>query len=225
MIFWKEWRRLQARFFILAGFYIITVLIIDLGPFSAGVDSFIFEVAPILMITWGVSLLLVPVILGMDAYVGERDEETEDFLFSKPLPLHRLLLAKVGIRLLLTLVIIGVSLAILLIRTERMVPSLYLGTRPYLVWYVISSLIVALLIVLMVTIAVSVRAPYQSTALIIGGSLGTAIAAFPVLNRTDMLQALQAPWGNFWILMIILIMTTCAACWGLGNKEVARSSR
>ncbi|MCK4772086.1 MAG: ABC transporter permease [Candidatus Latescibacteria bacterium] len=220
MIFWKEWRSLQGRFFTLGGFYIISALLIDIRFFGG---PFTFAFVPTWIISWGSGMLLVPAILGMDAYVGERDEGTEDFLFSKPIPVSRLILSKIGLRFLLTLIVTGATLSILLIRTSGMVSSLYLGTRPFIVFYITFTVILAQLVVLMITIVVSLRAPYQSTALIIGGTLGTAVAAFPVLNKAGMMQALQAPWGNFWIILILLILTAGIACWGLTRQEVGRS--
>ena len=220
MIFWKEWRRLRGRFLSLAAFYLITAALADLEVFGEAIPLDLFQVW---FLGWGAAMLLIPAILGMDAYVGERDEGTEDFLYSKPIGRMRLLLAKLGFRFLLTLLLTVAILAILLFRAQGALPSLYWGTRPYVTWYLTLSILVAQLVVLAVTMAVSVRAPYQSTALIIGGTLGIVLAAFPVTDELYLVNALQAPWGNFWILVVFLALTTLLAAWGTITLETGRS--
>lgn len=220
MIFWKEWRRLRARFLFLCGFYGLTVLLLDLRSF-VGLQW--FGSIPIALVGWATALLLVPAILGMDAYAGERDEGTEVFLFSKPVGTGRIVLAKVGLRVLMTAVIVGGTLAILLIRIGGAVPSLYLGTRPYVIWFLVLSIVAGELFVLMATITVSLRAPYQSTALIIGGALGAAVAAYPVVSSLVPIEALQASWGSFWLLVLLLALIGALAGYGFQHQEAGRS--
>lgn len=220
MIFWKEWRSLRLRFGVLAAFYGITALMI---PIDIMRDFIVFSEIYVYFISWGAALLFIPAIMGMDAYVGERDQETEDFLLSKPLSTARLLAAKIGLRLILTLILTGALFALTMIRVGSPENPLYLFTPPYLIWYVTLSIITSQLVVLMVTVAVSVRAPYQSTSLIIGGSLGAAIAAFPLLSSSWQLSMLQAPWGSFWLLVLLLLLTAALASTLLVRREVGRS--
>jgi ABC-type transport system involved in multi-copper enzyme maturation permease subunit len=220
VIFWKEWRRLRGRFFSLAGFYLITAAVADLDIFG---ESFDISALQLWVIGWGVAMLLIPAILGMDAWVGERDEETEDFLFSKPLTRTRLLLAKVGLRFLLTLILTSTVMVVLVIRAGSEVDSLYWWVRPYVTWYLVLSVLTAQLVLLMVTMAVSVRAPYQSTALILGGALGSVVVALPVIDRIELTGALQAPWGNYRLLLLFLVLTTVLTCYGMVHHEHGRS--
>jgi len=220
VIFWKEWRSLRLRFAVLAAFYGITALLLPISPIS---DFIVFGEIYIYLIGWGAGLLLIPAILGMDAYVGERDQETEDFLLSKPISATRLLAAKIGMRFAQTLILTGGVLALMLIRAGSPDNPLYLFTPPYVIWYVTLSILAAQLVVLMVTIAVSVRAPYQSTALIIGASLGTAVVGVPILGSAWQLEMLQAPWGSFWLLVLLLLMTAVLASTLLVRREVGRS--
>jgi ABC-type transport system involved in multi-copper enzyme maturation permease subunit len=220
MIWWKEWRELRTRFLTLAGFLLVTVLVVDVG--TPGLDA-VSDLA-ITIVGWAAAMTLVPAILGMDAYVGERDQGTEQFLLSKPLGRTRLLLVKVGFRTLLSGALTGMILVVLLLRIRAETGSLYLGMRPYPTLLIILSVYVALFVVLMTTIAVSVRAPYQSTALIIGGFLGALVAAAPVLLSIEPMTALQAPWGYFWLLMLLLLLTTFLACWGIAVHEPGRST-
>ena len=85
--------------------------------------------------------------------------------------------------------------------------GLYLGMKPYPVWYITAVVMVGHLIILVITAAVSVRAPYQSTALIIGGLLGVAVAGLPVFISSWQLLQLQAPWGHFYIMLVLLVLT------------------
>jgi len=221
MIFWKEWRELRGRFLALAAFYLITVLLVDIISSVGATAPIIF--APLIVVAWGAGLLLVPAVLGMDVYAGERDEGTEVFLFSKPLSPVRMIIAKIGTRMVLTLGLCGLVMLMVLLRTRAITGTLYFWVRPYVMIYIVLAVLVALLVVLMVTMAVSVRAPYQSTALILGGAFGTAVAAMPVVFSFAPISALQAPWGNLGLLLILLILTSFLACWGLANQEAGRS--
>lgn len=80
MIFWKEWRSLRLRFFVLAAFYAITA---QLLPIDILTDFIVFGQVYVYLISWGAAFLFIPAILGMDAYVGEKDQETEEFLLSR----------------------------------------------------------------------------------------------------------------------------------------------
>ena len=84
-------------------------------------------------------------------------------------------------------------------------------------------IVIAQLLVLTITIAVSVRAPFQSTALIVGGALGTVVASIPVMNTTWQLEMLQAPWGTFWLLVMLLLLTTALASILIVRRETGRS--
>jgi ABC-type transport system involved in multi-copper enzyme maturation permease subunit len=221
MIFWKEWRALRGRFLALGAFYAITALLL---PVDVLIDVDWIEVVPVTLLGWGALLILIPAILGMDAYVGERDQETEDFLLSKPMSKGRLIAAKYGSRALLTLLLTAGLLALLMVRIGGAVDTLYLSTRPYVVWYVILSVLAGQQVVLMLTMAVSVRAPFQSTALILGGSLGAAVAAAPVLTSSWQLTRLQAPWSSFRLLVVLLLLSGALACSVLLRREVGRSS-
>ncbi len=220
MIFWKEWMSLRLRFGVLAAFYAITAFLL---PMDIMTDFIVFGQIYPFLISWGAGLLFIPAVLGMDAYVGEKDQETEDFLLSKPMSPAKLLAAKIGLRFVLTLVLTGSLITITLIRVGSPDNPLYLFTRPYLIWYVTLSIITAQLVVLMVTIAVSARAPFQSTALIIGGSLGAVIAGIPVLMSSWQLWLLQAPWESFWLLVLLLILTAVLASSLMIKREVGRS--
>jgi ABC-type transport system involved in multi-copper enzyme maturation permease subunit len=221
MIWWKEWRSLRGRFLTLSGFFLITALLGRLETFGARFEA--LEALPVILVSWGAALLLVPAILGMDAFVGERDQGTEDFLFSKPIGQLRLLAAKVAFRLVLSFVLTAVVVVIVLGRVTDMAGTLHWGVRPYLALFLTLSVLVAQLIVLMVTIAVSVRAPYQSTALIIGGTMGTVVAAMPIMFSLRHFDSLQAPWGNFWLLVLLLALTGFFACWSFVKQEPGRS--
>jgi ABC-type transport system involved in multi-copper enzyme maturation permease subunit len=216
MIYWKEWCRLRRRFFALAAFYLITALF--LPPVSWGTDFLTWTIN--LLIGWGGGLLLVPAILGMDAWAGEKDEGTETFLFSKPIPAARLLLAKLGLRLLLTLLITSVVLGILILRLEVMGVELHLFTRPYTAASALATVVAAQLTLLAVTMLVSIRAPYQSTALIIGGCLGAAIAGAVVLPSFWRVRALQAIWPSFWMLVALSLVMLTATAWLLLTRDI-----
>ena len=205
MIFWKEWRVVKGRFLTLAAFYGITLLLLPIESIAIGE---MFEVIPISLLSAGIALILIPVTLGMDAYVVEKDEETEDFLLSMPISWMKLLLAKVGLRTLLSFLLIVTLFAIILVRLGSRTEGLYLSTPPYTIWYVTLTVLIGHLIIVMVTSAVSVRAPFQSTSLIVGGSLGAVIAAVPVLKSSWQLLYLQAPWGTFFILLLLLVLST-----------------
>ena len=216
MIYWKEWCRLRRRFIALAAFYLITALF--LPPVSWGTDFLTWTIN--LLIGWGGGLLLVPTILGMDAWAGEKDEGTETFLFSKPIPAARLLLAKLGLRLLLTLLITAAVLGILVVRMDMMGVSLYLFTRPYVTVSVLAAVAAAQITLLAVTMLVSIRAPYQSTALIIGGCLGAAICGAVVLPRLWRVSALQAIWPSVWLLVILSLVILAATAWLLVSRDI-----
>ena len=220
MIFWKEWRSLRLRFAVLVAFYGITALLLPIGSYR---EYIIFDILYSYLIMWGAGLLFIPAILGMDAYVGERDQETEDFLLSKPMSVTKFLAAKIGLRFALTLLLTGTIIAITLIRVSGPGAPLFLSTPPYLIWYVTLSIIVGQLVVLMVTVAISVRAPFQSTALIIGASLGAVVAGLPLLDSAWQLRMLQAPWGSFWLLMVLLVLTAALASTLLVTREAGRS--
>ncbi len=220
MIFWKEWRELRGRFLILAAFYLITVLILPIGAIVEGASLPYLAIA---LLGSGAILGLIPMVLGMDAYVGERDNDTEDFLFSKPMPVSRLLLAKIGLRAGLILLLSLTLIAIVLIRIGRGDEPLYLGTPPYQIWYAVLSILVGLLIILLITTAVSVRAPYQSTALIIGGSAGAVLAVAPVIFSAWELQYLQAPWSSFWLHCLMMLLSAIAAAVLIIRRETGRS--
>lgn len=221
MIFWKEWRALRGRFLALGAFYAITVLLLPIASF---LDIDWIEFIPIALLGWGATLILIPAILGMDAYVGERDQETEDFLLSKPIGKTGLIAAKYGIRALLTLLLTAGLMAVLTVRIAGAVDTLYLSTRPYVMWYVILSVLVGQQVVLMLTMAISVRAPFQSTALIVGGALGAVVAAAPVLTSSWQLTRLQAPWASFRVLVLLLLLSSALACSLLVRREVGRSA-
>lgn len=219
MIFWKEWRSLRARVSVIAAFFIITVLLL---PIHSHYDYTFYEIVNYL-ISWGAGLLLIPAIMGMDAYVGERDQETEEFLLSKPMSGSKLLAGKIGLRLVLTFLLTGILFALFLLRIGNVTEPLYLSTPPFIIWYLTLTILISQSLVLMVTIAVSVRAPYQSTALIVGGSLGIAVAGLIVSTSTWQLGYLQAPWHTFWILVILFLLTTGLASILLLNRQVGRS--
>jgi ABC-type transport system involved in multi-copper enzyme maturation permease subunit len=221
MIWWKEWRSLRGRFLTLSGFFLITAILGRIETFGARFDA--MDALPVILVSWGAALLLIPAILGMDAFVGERDQGTEEFLFSKPIGHLKMLAAKVAFRLALSFVLTTLVVAIVLVRFTDMAGTLYWGVRPYLALFLTLSVLVAQIIVLMVTIAVSVRAPYQSTALIIGGTMGTVIAAMPIMFSVRHLDRLQAPWGNFWLLVLLLLLTGFFACWSFVKREPGRS--
>lgn len=221
MIFWKEWRSLRLRFFVLAAFYAITA---QLLPMDILTDFIVFGQVYVYLISWGAAFLFIPAILGMDAYVGERDQETEDFLLSKPMSTWKLLSAKIGLRLILTAFLSIALMTITLIRVDAPENPLYLFTPPFVIWYVVGSIVAAQLLVLMITIAVSVRAPFQSTALIVGGALGTAVAGIPLMDTTWQLEMLQAPWGSFWIQILLLLLTTALASILFVRREAGRSA-
>ncbi len=221
MIFWKEWRSLRLRFFVLAAFYAITA---QLLPMDILTDFVVFGQVYVYLISWGAAFLFIPAILGMDAYVGERDQDTEDFLLSKPMSTWKFLSAKIGLRLVLTAFLSIALMTIALIRVDAPENPLYLFTPPFVIWYVVGSIVVAQLLVLMITIAVSVRAPFQSTALIVGGALGTAVAGIPLMDTTWQLEMLQAPWGTFWIQILLLLLTTALASILIVKREAGRSA-
>ena len=126
MIFWKEWRVVRGRFLTLAAFYGITLLLL---PFESIAIGEMFDVIPISLLSAGIALVLIPIILGMDAYVVEKDEETEDFLLSMPISWMKLLLAKVGLRTLLSFLLTVTLFAIILVRLGSRTEGLYLSPR------------------------------------------------------------------------------------------------
>lgn len=204
MIFWKEWRVVRGRFLTLAAFYGITLLLLPIESIAIGE---MFDVIPISLLSAGIALVLIPIILGMDAYVVEKDEETEDFLLSKPISWKRLLIAKVGLRAFLSFLLTALCFTAILFRIGSSTENLYLSTPPFTVWYVTLTVLVGHLIIIMVTSAVSVRVPYQSTSLIVGGSLGAVVAGVPVLASSWQLLYLQAPWGTFFLMLFLLVLT------------------
>lgn len=221
MIFWKEWRRLRGRFFSLAGFYLITVLLGDVEVYSS--SRYHFEGVASAAITWGAMMILIPAILGMDAWAGERDEGTEPFLFSKPMSLSRLWVAKIGLRLILTFLLTGLLILLLVLRTAADGFDFFWGVRPFISWYLLLSVGMAELLVLMTTVWVSLRAPYQSTALIIGAALGGVIASWPLVSSLRPIESLQVPWENFGLLALMFALVTFAAAWGYAHREPGRS--
>lgn len=70
MIFWKEWMSLRLRFGVLAAFYAITAFLL---PMDIMTDFIVFGQIYPFLISWGAGLLFIPAVLGMDAYVGEKD--------------------------------------------------------------------------------------------------------------------------------------------------------
>jgi ABC-type transport system involved in multi-copper enzyme maturation permease subunit len=220
MMLWKEWKALRGRFFTLAAFYLITLLVLPLDSLFISLD---FETLPLSLLSIGIGLLIIPMILGMDAYVVERDEGTEDFLLSKPISRAKLMAVKVGVRLLLTLVLSALLFAIVLIRAAGTVESLHMSIQPYTVWYVTLSVMVAQLVVVVIISTVSVKAPYQSTALILGGLLGIAVASLPSVISAWQLISLQAPWESFIIQIVILLLTLTFALSVYGRLEAGRS--
>ena len=227
MIFWKEWRAIRTRFLVLAAFYLVTISLMPIEPIGSEISSYYtdwFTTLPLAILGWGVAMILIHMILGMDAHVGERDEETEEFLFSKPIPLTRLLAAKIGLRLVLTLVLSVTLTAIGLIRLNAVVPSLFLWTPPYAIWYATLSILAAQLVIVLVTAAVSVRVPYQSTALIVGGSLGTALAALPIFLGIWEIPFYQAPWRYFWAHIALIVISGSLAAVFFARGEVTRST-
>jgi len=220
MIFWKEWRELRGRFFTLAAFYLITLLFLPINLLV--VTRYIQYFVPNLLTT-GALLILIPMVLGMDAYVTERDGETEDFLCSKPISRISLFLSKIGLRAALTLLLAIPLLAIIVIKLGIEADSLYLATPPFLILFVLLSIVSGLLIILFITGAVSARVPYQSTALIIGGSAGATLAAFPIILNAWELQYLQAPWQNFWLLILVLMLSILLALFLFTRIETGRS--
>jgi ABC-type transport system involved in multi-copper enzyme maturation permease subunit len=220
MIYWKEWRSLRLRFFVLAAFYLVTTQIL---PIDVLTDFIVFGEVYIYLFSWGAAFLFIPAVLGMDTYVGEKDQETEDFLLSKPMSVWRLLSAKIGLRMLLTAILTFSLMAIALIRINSPTHTLYLTTPPYVILYVIASILIAQLVVLMITISVSARAPFQSTALIVGGALGAVAAGIPIMDTTWQMEMLQAPWGSFWIQIALFILTTILASFLLLRREAGRS--
>jgi len=219
MIFWKEWRSLRGRFFTLSGFYLITLGILPLNMLSAG--SFA-TVVPFTAFATGFLMLFIPATLGMDALVGERDEGTSEFLLSKPLSRTRYLAAKIGMRVLLTLVLTSVLLVILLARFASEGMPLYLGTPPYLMWYLVVSILLGQLVTLTTTVAVSARAPYQSTAMIVGGAAGAVLAATPIVSTLRDITWLQAPWEAVGLLALFLLLTGFLAAYGITLPRAGR---
>ncbi len=220
MIFWKEWRVLRLRFLVLTAFYGITLIFIPLIGIS---PATYFEAIPNYLIMFGAGMLIIPVIIGMDAYVGERDQETEEFLMSKPVSFMRMLAAKVGLRFLLTFVLTISLLAIALVRVIGTGTPLYLDTRPYMIWFLILYILTAQMLVLMTTITVSIRAPFQSTALIVGGALGTAVSGLLLTGSLWKLSFLQVDWVTFYLEVGLLILMCLLAASFLYRKEVGRS--
>jgi len=221
MIFWKEWCVVRGRFLILTAFYGITLLLL---PVEALFIDESYEMIPISLLIIGVVLAFIPVVLGMDAWVAEKDEETEDFLLSKPVSWSRLLLAKVGLRALLSFLLTGTLFALALIRVGANSEGLYLWMRPYVVWYLIFVVMTGHLIIVVITAAVSIRAPYQSTALIIGGLLGICVAGLPVFSSGWQLLYLQAPWNNFLVMLLLLALAITYAIVLFQRLETGRSS-
>jgi ABC-type transport system involved in multi-copper enzyme maturation permease subunit len=222
VIFWKEWRRLRGRFLSLAGFYLITVLLTDLTAY--GNAAYYFEGIGTMAITWGAAMALIPAILGMDAWVGERDEGTELFLFSKPIRPWKIWLAKVGLRLGLTLLLVGVLMLLMVHRATTEGVRFFWGVRPYAAWFLVLSVFLAELVVLMTVVWTSLRAPYQSTALIVGGAAGCCVAAWPLISSLRDFESLQAQWGNFYLLLLFFILVSAATAWGYAHQEAGRSA-
>lgn len=220
MIVWKEWTVLRGRFFTLAAFYLITLLVLPVDSLFMGVE---YQFIPLSLFFIGAGLLIIPMILGMDAYVVERDEGTEDFLLSKPISRSKLMAVKVGMRLALTFILSLVLFIIALMRADNSVVSLHLFVPPYSIWYVMLSVIVAQLVVVAIISTVSVKAPYQSTALILGGLLGIAVASLPTVTSAWQLISLQAPWGSFFIQVVTLLLTLAFALSMYGRLEAGRS--
>ncbi len=221
MIFWKEWRVIRGRFLTMTAFYGITLLLL---PVEALFINETFEVIPISLLMVGVALAFIPIVLGMDAWVVEKDEETEDFLLSKPVSWLRLLMAKVGLRTLLTFLLTGTLYALVLIRMGANTEGLYLWMRPYVVWYLVFVVLTGHLIIVVITAAVSVRAPYQSTALIIGGLLGVCIAGLPVFTSGWQLLHLQAPWDHFLVMLVLLVLAALYTVILFQRLETGRST-
>jgi len=222
VIFWKEWRRLRGRFLGLAAFYLITVLLTDLTAY--GNATYYFEGIGVMAITWGAAMALIPAILGMDAWVGERDEGTELFLFSKPIGPWKIWLAKVGLRLGLTLLLVGVLMLLLVQRATAEGVRFFWGVRPYVAWFMVLLVFLAELVVLMTVVWTSLRAPYQSTALIVGGAAGCTVAAWPLISSLHDFESLQAQWSNFYLLLLFFILVSAATAWGYAHQEAGRSS-
>ncbi len=220
MIFWKEWRVLRGRFVMLAAFYGITLVMLPVE--SLFIDD-MFDVIPLSLLIAGIALTFIPMILGMDAWVAERDEETEEFLLSKPISWQRLIIAKVGFRALLTLLLSSALLIIILVRIGNASGGLHLWTRPYVVWYVTLSILTAHTIIIVVTAAVSARAPYQSTSLIIGGLLGLVVCGLPLVISAWQLLHLQAPWTTFLLLITLLSLSMVLASIFFSRLEAERS--
>ncbi len=217
MLLWKEWTRLRGRMMGLTWFYFLTAFLVPLprieGPLS------IFQL-PILLCGWGAAMLLIPAIMGMDAYAGERDEGTEVFYFSKPISFGRILLAKFGTRFMATLLAGALVMAVVLFRLDATGAELHLATPPFVIWSVVGIVVVAQLLVLAVTMTVSVRAPYQSTALIVGGALGGVLAAIPVIPSLWRTAVLQDLWGVFWLLLLGSVIVFAIGSRLVGTRQI-----
>ncbi len=221
MVYWKEWRKLRARFLSLSAFYLITAAFIPIP--NLGMRSSFMEV-PLYLVSWGAALLLTPAILGMDTFVGERDEGTLAFFFSKPIPVTRMVMGKIGVRLLLTLAITVTVLGLLLVRFFVAEIPLYLATPPYVIWSVVGTIVAAQLAALGITVAVSLRAPYQSTALIIGSTLSAAVTAYAVIPRFWRIEALQDIWSSFWLLLLLTLVLVAVSGYYLTRPQLTEQA-